>query len=58
VTGESFPGPSFGASLKDGRLLCRFINAIQPGTVKKIETSSLVSHLARMLIQHLWAASS
>ena len=42
VLGEPFPDPSFAASLKDGQILCRFINTIQPGTVKKIETSKMV----------------
>lgn len=27
--------------------LCRFLNVIKPGTVKKIETSSMVSSLTR-----------
>lgn len=40
VTGDPF-GPSFGDSLKDGRILCNLINRIRPGTVKKVESSSM-----------------
>jgi hypothetical protein len=35
------PDPSFGLSLKDGQVLCKLINAIRPGAVRKIETSKL-----------------
>jgi hypothetical protein len=40
VTGEGF-GPSFGDSLKDGKMLCALINKIRPGSVKKVETSAM-----------------
>lgn len=40
VTGDQF-GPSFGDSLKDGRILCNLINKIRAGTVKKIEASAM-----------------
>jgi len=36
VTGESFNQMPFGDMLKDGMLLCKLINTIRPGTVKKI----------------------
>jgi hypothetical protein len=36
VTGESFKSEPFGDMLKDGMLLCKLINTIRPGTVKKI----------------------
>jgi hypothetical protein len=40
VTNIAIEG-GFGAALKSGMILCNLINAIQPGTVKKIETSSM-----------------
>jgi len=36
VTGDSFGDQSFGAALKDGQVLCKLINTISPGTVKKM----------------------
>lgn len=39
TTGESLPDPSdFQASLKNGVLLCKMINALKPGTIPKINT--------------------
>jgi transgelin len=40
VVGESFDS-SFGPSLKDGKLLCKLVNAIAPGSVKKINDSKM-----------------
>lgn len=54
LTGETFAGPSFAASLKSGQLLCRAVNVVRPGAVPKIEQSSLsfkqmenISHFLR-----------
>ena len=42
VTGvDSKTFPSFSAYLKDGQVLCMLINAIKPGTIRKIETSRM-----------------
>eukprot|EP00118_Oscarella_pearsei_P000613 m.5379 g.5379 ORF g.5379 m.5379 type:complete len:1656 (+) comp13020_c0_seq1:143-5110(+) len=38
VTGENFRVPRFKASLQDGTLLCKLVNRIKPGVVKKINT--------------------
>ncbi|CAF4454194.1 unnamed protein product, partial [Adineta steineri] len=39
VTGEKFPSGSYEDALKDGILLCKLINKLQPGSVGKICTS-------------------
>eukprot|EP00753_Platysulcus_tardus_P006057 PLAT13953.1.p2 GENE.PLAT13953.1~~PLAT13953.1.p2 ORF type:complete len:282 (+),score=89.73 PLAT13953.1:37-846(+) len=41
VTGERFAGPTFGESLKDGVLLCKLINVIRPGSVRRINESRM-----------------
>jgi len=41
VTGEHFKSDDFQESLSDGILLCKLANAIQPGSIPKINTSSL-----------------
>lgn len=41
VTGESFPSGTFHAALKDGVYLCKVINALRPGSVKKINASKM-----------------
>jgi len=53
LTGEPFPA-SFAASLKSGQVLCRAVNAVRPGAIPRIETSSLsfkqmenISHFLR-----------
>jgi hypothetical protein len=40
VTGERLVG-TFAAALKDGQMLCKLMNRIKSGSIKKIETSAL-----------------
>ncbi len=40
VTGVKMDG-EFGSCLKDGVLLCKVINAVKPGTIKRINTSKM-----------------
>jgi hypothetical protein len=50
-------GESFGESLKDGQVLCRFINVIKPGAIKKVEASKIVRrpglHIPSMSISRI-----
>ena len=41
VVGEPFPSGSFHEALKDGVYLCKAINKLKPGSVKKINTSKM-----------------
>lgn len=41
LVGEPFPAGDFGAALKDGVYLCKAINVLQSGSVKKVNTSSM-----------------
>ncbi|KAL7992903.1 hypothetical protein Chor_017159, partial [Crotalus horridus] len=43
LTGRQI-GPDFQKGLKDGVILCELINKLQPGSIKKINTSSLNWH--------------
>lgn len=40
VTNEKMEG-DFGPSLKNGQLLCKLMNTIKPGSIRKIETSNM-----------------
>jgi hypothetical protein len=40
LTNETFEG-AFGESLRDGVLLCKLVNTIRPGTVKKVNESKM-----------------
>ncbi|XP_043196449.1 muscle-specific protein 20-like isoform X1 [Amphibalanus amphitrite] len=40
VTGETWPSDAeYGAVLRDGQVLCRLMNKLSPGAIKKINTS-------------------
>ena len=41
VVGEPFPAGSFHEALKDGVYLCKAINKLKPGSVKKINTNKM-----------------
>ena len=41
ITGQSFPDGSFHEALKNGVYLCAVINALQPGSVPKVNTSKM-----------------
>jgi len=41
VSGEKFAGKDFGKSLKDGILLCKFVNKIKSGIVKSISSQKI-----------------
>ena len=40
LTGEPFPS-TFADSLKSGQILCKAVNLVKPGTIPKIETSTM-----------------
>lgn len=41
VTGEQLLGESLGGALKDGVMLCKLVNAVKPGTIKRVNASTL-----------------
>jgi hypothetical protein len=41
ITGEQKGGASFAEWLKDGKVLCKLVNSIKPGSVKKVNESTL-----------------
>jgi hypothetical protein len=41
VIGETAPNKSFEDTLKDGVVLCKFINKLAPGSVKNVQTSTM-----------------
>lgn len=40
IIGQRLPGGDFASAFKDGQGLCLLINAFQPGTISKVETST------------------
>ena len=56
VTGEPFPtgldpkSDTFHEALKDGVYLCKAINALQPGSVPKINNSKMAFKMVRALL--------
>lgn len=41
ATGEKFPSASFAESLKDGALLCKLMNTLNPGSIKSVNQSKM-----------------
>ncbi|XP_070568592.1 myophilin-like [Ptychodera flava] len=39
LTGEPFPTPDYAEALKDGIIICKLANVLEPGSVKKINTN-------------------
>ena len=57
VTGKAVEeGTSLADALKDGVLLCEAVNAIAPGTIKKISTSKMAFHQLNNITVFLRAA--
>lgn len=54
LTGKSFPG-SFHESLKDGVLLCEALNVISPGSVPKINNTTMVFKQRENIVNFLEA---
>ena len=50
-------GDDFAEGLKDGQLLCKVINAISPGKIKKISSSSMAFRQMENVSKFLEAAS-
>ncbi len=49
VIGETVEGP-IQDSCKDGRILCKLINTIQPGSVRKINESKMAFKQVRTIV--------
>ena len=57
TTGQPFPS-GFQESLKDGIILCNFANALQPGSVKKINESKMAFKMMENISNFLKVAES
>ncbi len=56
VVGEPFPSGSFHEALKDGVYLCKAINKLSPGSVKKINTGKMAFKMMENIGNFLVAA--
>ncbi|XP_072032441.1 calponin-3-like [Amphiura filiformis] len=61
LTGEELQGPpgmdNFHLALKDGVILCKLVNVLQPGSVKKINTNKMVFKQRENISMFLTACS-
>lgn len=56
VVGESFPSGTFHEALKDGVYLCKLVNKLRPGSVKKINTGKMAFKMMENIGNFLEAA--
>ena len=58
VTGEPFPAGSFYEALKDGVYLCKAMNKLVPGSIRKINTSKMAFKMMENIGNFLDAAGA
>ena len=58
MTHASIPQGQFQPTLKDGQILCRLINVIQPGAIKKINTNKMPFLMMENISAYLSACKS
>lgn len=58
ISGEPFPAGSFHEALKDGVYLCKVMNGLQPGAIKKINNSKMAFKMMENIGNFLDAAGT